>query len=318
MGEKETNAILYVLPIVVIVGLILILTPLLTAEPKTPVTSEQMWDVLVDHGYEPHDLTESYLSDYPSAKLKLNKCFAIQKNDLHLEFYDYVDMKSAASKNTTARSYILENKMSVPYAEHDTRLRNYCIYTLTAGGEYSVALYVENTAIYAYCHEENANALAEIMYDIGYFEPSNVDNGLVLIALFAVLSLIDSLGCRWLWFKLCDDSSKEDVDETLIPKMKRYVFRSVNATYYNWKTSKTSIPIKAKIGFVIFHVFAIVRWLGLILAIVEYCSPLENVAFKFYGYYFIKVFVIIIMFLLSPLFSKNKYVSHELPRRRRF
>lgn len=317
MGEKETNAILYVLPIVVIVGLILILTPLLTAEPKTPVSSEQMWDVLVDHGYEPHDITESYISDYPSEKLKLNKCYVIQKDDLHLEFYDYVDMNGAFGKNRVARSYILDNKMSVPYAEYDTRLRNYCIYTLTAGGEYTIALYVENTAIYAYCNEENADALAEIMYDIGYFEPSNVDNGLVLIALFVVLSLIDSLGCRWIWFRLFD-LSKADVDETIIPKMKRYVFRSVNATYYNWKISKTPIPIKTKIGFVIFHVFAIVRWLGLILAIIEYCSPLDGIAFKFYGYYFIKVFVIIIMFLLSPLFSKNKYVSQELPRRRGF
>ncbi len=134
-------------------------------ESKVPVTSEHMWDVLVLHGFEPYDLTESYDQ---SDNIAINKCIVVEREDTHFEFYDYIDETSALNKSVQACSYIISYKRSFPYIEHNTKVRNYNVYTLSSNGEYSVSIRVENTTIYAYCNEENKGLLIDILNEIGY------------------------------------------------------------------------------------------------------------------------------------------------------
>lgn len=155
--------------LVAVVCLCVIVYFMFGTEPKTPVTPEQMWDVLVARGYEPQDITESYIEDNPDAKAYLNRFFVLDKDDLHFEFYDLNDEDRAFSIYSNVYNYIYTQKRSVPYAQHDTSVQNYAIYTLKSSGEYSVVIWVENTAIYAYCDEENSYLISEILTDIGYF-----------------------------------------------------------------------------------------------------------------------------------------------------
>lgn len=133
--------------------------------PKTPVTSEHLWDVLVSYGYEPSDVTDTY--KYEDAA-DLNRCFGFEKDDLHFEFYDYNNKASAKNKSMQMSAYLANHKKIYPYSNHKTYIDNYSIYTLVSSGKYYVAIWVENTALYAYCNEENAEALNEILTEIGY------------------------------------------------------------------------------------------------------------------------------------------------------
>lgn len=154
--------------LVAVACLCVIIYSMFGTEPKTPVTSEQMWDVLVTRGCEPQDLTESYIEDNPDAKAYLNRCIVGEKNELHFEFYDYASLTNAWSKFKNAYA-VIRQKVIGPYAEHQTSVQNYTIYWLESGGKYYIALYVENTMIYAYCDEENSYLISEILTDIGYF-----------------------------------------------------------------------------------------------------------------------------------------------------
>ena len=132
---------------------------------KTPVTSEHLWEVLVSHGYEPTDVTDTYT--YEDAAY-LNRCFGFEKDDLHFEFYDYNNKASAKNKSMQMSAYLANHKKGYPYQERNTFVKNYSIYSLVSSGKYYVAIWVENTAVYAYCDEENAPLLGEIFSEIGY------------------------------------------------------------------------------------------------------------------------------------------------------
>lgn len=150
--------------------LIILLVFKITIVPKTPATVEQVMDVLVSRGYEPQDITQQYFDKDTNFKQTLIKCIAIEKDDIHFEFYNFNNENSAINIYSQAHSLIVRTKRSVPYAEHDTKNANYAIYTLASGGTYSVAIYVGTTAVYAYSDEENAGAISNILKDIDYFK----------------------------------------------------------------------------------------------------------------------------------------------------
>ena len=134
--------------------------------PKTPATTEQVWDVLVSLGYEPKDVTEQQIEQDSS----LTKGISVENDNLHFEFYNFDNKNSAINVYSTAHSLIIRTKMSFPRVEVKTSRANYTIYSLEAGGEYSVAIYVGTTAVYAYCDAEHRSEIDKILVDIGYLK----------------------------------------------------------------------------------------------------------------------------------------------------
>jgi hypothetical protein len=144
-------------------GLIFIVLSVTTV-PKTPATVEQVNEVLVSQGYEPQDITERYADEDPS----LIKCIAIQKDDIHFEFFSFDDPKRAVNAYGEFHSLIYRTKYSPKRVEIGSKKANYVIYQLESKGEYSVAIYVGTTAVYAHCKEENAKEINKILDAINY------------------------------------------------------------------------------------------------------------------------------------------------------
>lgn len=172
--RKKTTMLSYILFGLFIFGfIILVLCWINIGEPKTPATSEQVWNVLVEQGHKPQDITQKFLEGNPNSDLIKN--IAIEEDDFRFDFYVFNSENSAVDIYGQAHSLIVRTKNAYPNIEYDQKEANYCVYTLTAKGEYNVAIYVGNTAEYAYRKEENANKISKILSEIGYFESSSND-----------------------------------------------------------------------------------------------------------------------------------------------
>lgn len=162
------NWILTIVFFVAFISIILLVIKLTTV-PKTPVTPERMWDVLTEQGYQPIDSTERELFENPG--WGLSKSIVAEDDDMHFYFYSFDSdhSKKAVDVYAQAHSIIVRTKNAYPNVEYSSKSANYCLYYLKAKGEYNVAIYVGNTAIYAYCHEENLMKINRILQAIGYF-----------------------------------------------------------------------------------------------------------------------------------------------------
>lgn len=133
-----------------------------------PVSVEQINDTLISHGLQPVDITGRAKRNFPEGAL--NKCVVAQQDDIRFEFYDFINQSNALMLYREARKLIITTKMATPRTKIETGKANYKYYSLTADGDYSVTVYVKNTAIYAYCNEENLLTVTSILDDIDYIE----------------------------------------------------------------------------------------------------------------------------------------------------
>lgn len=133
-----------------------------------PVSAEQISDTLISHELQPVDITGRAKRNFPEGAL--NKCVVAQQGDIRFEFYDFVNQSNALMLYREARKLIITTKMATPRTEIETGKANYKYYSLTADGNYSVTVYVKNTAIYAYCNEENLLTVTSILDDIDYIK----------------------------------------------------------------------------------------------------------------------------------------------------
>ena len=168
MKKKAAGNVLKLCIFLAIFGLVCYGVFSIAIVPKTPATVEQVMEVMTSFGYEPQDKTDTFIAKNPSAAQNLQQCIAIEKEDVHFEFYSFYNENSAIIMYREAYWHIYYTKMSFPNVELDTKMANYCKYTLKASGTYSVAMYVGPTAVYACSDEENADAIIEIMKAIGY------------------------------------------------------------------------------------------------------------------------------------------------------
>lgn len=139
----------------------------LTGQPE-PVSVEQMNDALISQDLQPVDITDSAQGNFPGAGL--NKCVVAEQGDIRFEFYDFDNQSSALKVYREARKLIITTKMAAPRTEIETGKANFKFYSLAADGNYSVTIYVKNTAIYAYCDEENQSKIITILDAIGYVD----------------------------------------------------------------------------------------------------------------------------------------------------
>lgn len=136
--------------------------------PKDPITSEQAWNVMVEQGYEPQDITEQYYKKNDGAKSVLNKCIAFEKGDIHFEFYEFYSRNSAIDLYGQAYTKIILAKDKFNVIKTSKQIANYTIFTFDDLETYNVAIYVENTAVYAYSNSESKFEINKLLEAIDY------------------------------------------------------------------------------------------------------------------------------------------------------
>ncbi len=159
--------------VIIFIVFIIVIIASLFAEPKIPATSEEVRAAIVNQGYEPLDHTESYYETDDSFKPTLISCVAFEKDDIHFEFFEFNNNNSP--KNIYRQAY---QKITIKYnswqqIETEERIANYRLYTLDCHGKYNVAIFVENTAVYAYCDSVNKNEINKILESIDYLRSGN-------------------------------------------------------------------------------------------------------------------------------------------------
>lgn len=153
-----------------IILLVVILThAFVNGQPKTPVTCQQVTEVLSDLGYSPSDTT----SMYEKQDSNLVNSIAVETEKIRFDFFEFNNDDSASNVFSHAYNQILDyrNGYTPEYGqdiETDEYYANYRLYSLKSGGMYYLTIRVGSTAIYTYCDEDYINELGKILSGIGY------------------------------------------------------------------------------------------------------------------------------------------------------
>lgn len=158
---------------VLIIGSVISFIWLMSANSKIPATIEEVWLAIEEVGYEPEDITETYHSNDVDAVLSLKQCIAFKKDDIEFQYLVFNNRDSAVDFWGTIYQKITLRYNSFQKIETEYYVANYRIYTLDSLGKYNVAIYVDNTAVYAYCDSENKNEINKILKEIDYLEFGN-------------------------------------------------------------------------------------------------------------------------------------------------
>lgn len=142
-------------------------------EHKTPATSGEVWKIIEEQGYEPKDYTEGYHNADDSFELSLIKCVGFEKNDIFFQFFEFNNEDNAIDIYGQAYQKITQTYNSWQKTEIQYKNQGYHLYFLDSKDKYNVAIYVENTAVYAYCDSENMNEIDSILDKIDYLTSGN-------------------------------------------------------------------------------------------------------------------------------------------------
>ena len=175
----------------------------LTGQPES-VSAEQVNDALISQDLQPVDITDAAQGNFPGAGL--TDCIVAEQDDIQFEFYTFDNPSSALRVYREARKLIITTKMETPRVEIEQGKANYKYYCLAAGSNYSVTVYVKNTAIYAYCSEENQSKIVGVLDTIGYVDAEPEQDVspwamAVMKILPFVLYLFLAMVCRSFWWR---------------------------------------------------------------------------------------------------------------------
>ena len=204
MQSKTKKLIPFLLFLLVFAALICgLLYFYLTGQPE-PISVEQMNDVLISQDLQPMDMSDTAQGNFPGAGL--TSCIVAEQDDIRFEFYTFDNPSSALRVYREARKLIITTKMETPRVQIEQGKANYKFYSLAAGGSYSVTVYVKNTAIYAYCTEENQSKIIGILDTIGYVDAEPEQDvspwataGMKILPF--VLYLFLAMVCRSFWWR---------------------------------------------------------------------------------------------------------------------
>lgn len=162
----------FIFVIIFVVFIILWLSALFS-EPKTPATADEVWVAIEEQGYHPEDISDYYFQKDSGFKVSLKKCIAFEKEDIHFEFFEFNNKDSAIDIYGQAYHNIRVTHNSWQKMETSYENKNYSLYFLDSHGKYNVSIFVENTAVYAYCDSENKYEINRILDKIDYLTSGN-------------------------------------------------------------------------------------------------------------------------------------------------
>lgn len=115
--------------------------------------------------YTPSDTTDAYLKQDSHLKSSV----AIETDNIRFDFFEFDNDNSASNVYTHAYKQILDYRNGyIEDVETEEYYSNYRLYSLKTTGMYYLTIWVDNTAIYAYCNEDYISELGEILTAIGY------------------------------------------------------------------------------------------------------------------------------------------------------
>lgn len=170
-AKKDIKGFITLIVVLLLFGILIFGILELTTKPKTPATSEQVWNTIVAQGFEPEDIADKYHSQDPESKNSLLKCIAFENSDVHFEFFEFNSDSMAQNIYSQFHRKIVDNYNASHIIETENKQANFIIYTLDNGEKYNVAICVGNTAVYAYCDSENKNEINKILDAIDYLKP---------------------------------------------------------------------------------------------------------------------------------------------------
>lgn len=127
-------------------------------------TIAQVENSLAEQGLQAFNITDNAQSNFPD--MGLESCIVAEQDNLRFEFYQFDNVKSARKVYTQAYNKIIGNR-TTKRVEFEEKKLNYHVYILDIETDYYVAMYTENTAIYAYCDSENLSILKEVLNSLG-------------------------------------------------------------------------------------------------------------------------------------------------------
>lgn len=273
-----------------------------TGQPE-PVSVGQMNDTLITHGLQPVDITDRAQGNFPGAGL--TKCVVAQQSDIRFEFYHFDNQSSALKLYQEARNLIITTKMATPRTVIETGKANYKYYSLTADGNYSVTVYVKNTAVYAYCHAENSSTITGILDDIDYVETKAEREtpkwvfAIVRVLQYALL-IPTAFVSRSFYWKAAYQSA--GVTRSRIDKLEK-----TRRELSQWLLESSPKPKTTKIILTIYRYYLIPEYIGVALAVIGcFTASLDKLLNNILGFV---VFGIIFVFGLSGAALEKKYKS---------
>lgn len=139
--------------------------------PK-PANVTQVENALAEQGFQAFNITDNAQNNFPT--MGLENCIIAEQDDLYFEFYQFDNVKSARKVYTQAYNKIIGNR-TTQRVEFDERKLNYRVYILDVETDYYIAMYAENTAVYAYCDSENSSKINGVLNSLDYIDTGNTD-----------------------------------------------------------------------------------------------------------------------------------------------
>ncbi len=170
---SNKSIILAFIFVIIFVVFIILWFSALFSEPKTPATTDEVWAAIEEQGYKPEDISDFYYQKDSGFKLTLQKCIAFEDDDIHFEFFEFNNRDSAIDIYGQAYHNITVTHNSWQKMETSYKNKNYSLYFLDSHGKYNVSIFVENTAVYAYCNSENKYEINQILDKIDYLTSGN-------------------------------------------------------------------------------------------------------------------------------------------------
>lgn len=230
--EKQSKKI-FILVIFIFVLILLFGGILLFYSTDIPEASsvQQVIDSLTDKGLQPNDVTDTAIENFQNDGLK--NCLIAENDSFRFEFYDFDNNGSALKVYRQAHTIIVTERMATPKVEISNGKIGYKFYSLNANGIYSIAVYVNHTAVYAYCDSAEQATLNQILADIGYVKLADTKENtswlfpVIRLIYFILCIPMAMLGRHWIWLAACQSAnvsiSDMDKQEMNQKERKKYI-----------------------------------------------------------------------------------------------
>lgn len=280
----------------------------LTGQPD-PVSVEQINEVLISQDLQPAYITDAAQGNFPGAGLK--ECIIAEQEDIRFEFYNFDNQSSALKLYREARNLIITTKMATPRTKIEIGKANYKYYSLTADGNYSVTVYVKNTAIYAYCNEENLSTITAILDDIDYdyietkAKQETPEWVLAIVRVFQYALFIPAaLVSRSFWWKAAYKSAGVTISQ--IDKLEK-----TRRELSEWLLKISPKQNTTKIILTIYRYYLIPEYICIVLAVIGcFTASLDKILNNILG--FIVIGIIFVFGFLGVTLDKNiKHINEK-------
>ena len=147
-----------------LLGLILVMTILVTGCSKKAITAADFKTIMEERGYSIIDATSQF-SGYgyvKSAYIALGT-----DEEFQIEFYEMSSVDKAVSFYNNNKA-IFESSKSSAAVESTVNMGNHSKYTLTTNGSYKIVSRIENTVVYLDVAEDKKDIVKDILEALGY------------------------------------------------------------------------------------------------------------------------------------------------------